>query len=296
MNILRSARSRHADAWPSLPPGRRIYAIGDIHGSATLLNRLIDRILADCIGRGEQHETLVILGDFIDRGAESAAIMQSLFAQRSSDNVVVLLGNHESALMSAYRGNRQAMAFWPKFGGAATLASFGANTAAVDRIDIEPAMILLRRSVPSGLIDWMAALPTSYRAGDYLFVHAGIRPRVALHRQKATDLFWIREPFLTSEHDHGVVVVHDHSPVPQVEFRTNKICVDTGAYDSGVLSAIGLEAGRRWVIEPDSQSSGVEVVDRPHPGHRGERDGAFDVRRATMLILLLPHNRLPQNS
>lgn len=234
---------------PRLPEGQRVYAIGDIHGSATLLTRLIDRIQEDAISRDRRKDTVIILGDFIDRGADSAAVLHSLFANRISESLVVLLGNHEATMISAYRGSRAALAFWLRIGGAATMASFGADVEEMRTGGIETAMIILRQSVPIDLVDWMDTLPTSHRAGDYLFVHAGIRPRINLSRQRTTDLIWIREEFLRSEEDHGVVVVHGHSQVEQVEFRNNRINVDTGAYQSGVLSAVGLEDAKRWVID-----------------------------------------------
>ena len=249
MTFWRSLSPGKQKTGPRLPGGRRIYAIGDIHGSAALFDRLIDRILADSIGRDGRRGTVVVLGDFIDRGTDSAAIIQSLFAQRASDNLVVLLGNHEAAMIAAYRGDRAALGFWLTFGGDATLASFGANVAGTDPADVEAMMGLLRRCVPFELVNWMETLPTSYRAGDYLFAHAGIRPGVSLSRQKTADLLWIRDEFLASDDDHGVVVVHGHSPIDQVEFRTNRIGVDTGAYKSGILSAVGLEADERWVID-----------------------------------------------
>lgn len=249
MNYLWKSSSNKPQSAPCPPEGRRIYAIGDIHGSATLLTRLIDRIRADAAARDARHETLIILGDFIDRGADSAAVMNGLFANRSSENLVVLLGNHESAMVSAYRGDRSALAFWLKFGGVETLASFGVDMAGMGAADIEAAMIRLRRSVPEHLIEWMETLPTSYRAGDYLFVHAGIRPRIRLARQKPADFLWIRDEFLASEDDHGVVVVHGHSQVERVQFKPNRISLDTGAYQSGVLSAVGLQDSERWVID-----------------------------------------------
>lgn len=249
MIFLRALSSEKAKTGPRLPDGRRIYAIGDIHGSAELFDRLIDRILADSIGRDGRQSTVVVLGDFIDRGPCSAAIVQSLIAQRSSENLVVLLGNHESAMIAAYRGDREALEFWLQFGGIETLASFGANVADIETPHIEAALGVLRRSIAVEMIDWMETLPTSYRAGDYLFVHAGIRPGVRLNRQKTADLLWIRDKFLDSQDDHGVVVVHGHSPVDEVDFRANRIGVDTGACKSGILSAVGLEAGEQWVID-----------------------------------------------
>ncbi len=152
-------------------------------------------------------------------------------------------------MISAYRGDQKALHFWLKFGGIATLRSFGVDIAAIDMDDAHGVMGMLHRHVPFEIINWMETLPTSYRAGDYLFVHAGIRPGIALNRQRPDDMLWIRNAFLDSEQDHGVIVVHGHSPTAQVEMRANRIGVDTGAYQSGILSAIGLEGDERWVID-----------------------------------------------
>lgn len=231
------------------PKGRRIYAIGDVHGSADLLNRLIDKILSDSAERERRQGTLVVLGDFIDRGSQSAEIVHGLYAQRESKNLIVLLGNHEAAMIAAYRGDRKALHFWLRFGGIDTLRSFGVDVAAIDMDDIHSVTGMLHRHIPFEIINWMETLPTSYRAGDYLFVHAGIRPGIRLRQQQTADMLWIRDVFLDSEEDHGVVVVHGHSPTARVDFRTNRIGVDTDAYESGILSAVGLEGEERWVID-----------------------------------------------
>ena len=249
MNLSQAFSLKNRQRPSSLPAGRRIYAIGDIHGSAQLMARLVDRILADAATRSKVRSTMVILGDFIDRGANSAAIVRSLYSQRSSDNLVVLLGNHESAMIAAYRGDEKALSFWLKFGGVDTLSRFGVDTREEDLSDIDVAMGLLRKSVPFELINWMENLPTSYRAGDYLFAHAGVRPGVKLNRQRPADLLWIRDEFLDSDDDHGAVVVHGHTPVEQVDFKPNRIGVDTGAYKTGILSALGLEGDDLWVVD-----------------------------------------------
>lgn len=249
MNRWRASLSGKLRGAPKIPQGRRIYAIGDVHGSARLFGDLIDRILADSARRGGRKGTLIVLGDFIDRGQDSATIVQGLYSQKDSENLIVLLGNHESAMVAAYRGDRKALSFWLSFGGFETLQSFGVDIAEQDRADIDLIMGLLRRHVPFHLINWMETLPTSYRAGDYMFAHAGIRPRVRLSRQHPADLLWIRDEFLESRDNYGVVVVHGHSPAEKVEFLANRIGVDTGAYKSGILSAIGLEGEERWVID-----------------------------------------------
>lgn len=233
---------------PRIPDGLRVYAVGDVHGQNALLHYLISKIADDAAGRPAKSERVIFLGDLIDRGPGSASILSSLYAYRFTQRIVVLLGNHEAAMLAAYDGNRNALKFWLKFGGVETLASFGLDVDSCDFSDLDATWGSLRRHVPLAIITWLRTLPTSVRIGDYLFVHAGIRPGIRLRQQKRSDLLWIRDEFLASEDDHGVIVVHGHSVSPQVEFRANRIGIDTGAYETGILSAIGIEGTGIWTI------------------------------------------------
>lgn len=234
---------------PRLPEGRRVYAVGDIHGEAGLFAALLARIEADMRQRTPMRTTLILLGDVVDRGARAIELLRGLHATIGPD-LVLLKGNHEAALIDVYRGDEEAMGFWIRFGGRATLAELGITVPASGRVD--PAQVLwqLRDALDPALIDWLDALPHSVTIGDYVFCHAGIRPGVPLRRQDPDDLLWIREPFLSSRAQHGKVVVHGHTTEPGGPvFRRNRIGVDTGAHEHGVLSAVGLEGGEQWAVQ-----------------------------------------------
>lgn len=248
------------------PANTRIYAIGDIHGRADLLQHLTDRISYDASLRPRVNEILIILGDFIDRGPGSASVIKALYAHRLSKQLVVLMGNHEAALVSAYNGDMNALKFWIEFGGEATLIDFGACRSNIRMANEYSILDLLHEHIPSDIIDWMSRLPVYYQSGDYVFVHAGIRPGIPLRRQKKSDLLWIRKDFLDDETDHGAVVVHGHTPSRTVVVKPNRIGVDTDAYQSDILSALVLQDERRWILdtsfdsETPSRSTGMELT------------------------------------
>ena len=230
---------------PSLPPGRRVYAIGDIHGEAELLTSLLRAIHEDALQRDPAMVTLVFLGDFIDRGKHSATLLK-VFSLISDDAVKVLKGNHEAALVDVYRGDEEALAFWLRFGGRPTLDGLGVSIAT----DMAETLARLRATLDERIIDWLDGLPHCWSLGDYYFTHAGIRPRVRLARQDPDDLLWIREPFLSSKRRHEKIIVHGHtvesgSPV----LGGNRIGIDTGAYENGCLTALGLEGSAQWLIQ-----------------------------------------------
>ena len=232
------------------------------HGRLDLFEKLINVIRRDVEALPSALTHLVILGDFINRGPSSNALMATF--QRAADwpNLVVLRGNHEDALIQAARGNRNAMSFWIKHGGRATLRSFGADVPR-SMSDPDDVQRLIERFIPVSTIMWLANRPLDFRLGDYYFVHAGIQPGIALDQQVASDKLWIREPFLSSEADHGVVVVHGHSAEPAgVQIRANRIGVDTGAWTTGDLSAIGLEGDQHWSLTARG-SPGPRKVARP---------------------------------
>jgi serine/threonine protein phosphatase 1 len=235
---------------PSTSPGERVYVIGDVHGEMGLLQKLLVAIEQDDVARkAVTKKRLIFLGDLIDRGAGSAQVVSLLVeAQRVSSELVVLMGNHEAAFLESIDGNAAAQRLWLEHGGSATLHSYGIETL---REEESPEQFArrLRASIPHEIIDWLGELPMTARSGDYFFCHAGVRPGTALNRQKPQDLLWIRHEFLDDQRDHGAVIVHGHSICgPEVEFHPNRINVDTGAYSTGILSALGLEDEERWVI------------------------------------------------
>jgi len=226
----------------------RIYAIGDIHGRLDLLRALLIAIEIDASARAPMPTRVVILGDFIDRGPDSMKLM-TIFAGMKSSRVVVLKGNHEAALVDALRGDHDAMDLWMAYGGDATLRSFGVTETEIDPDDSRALIELARKIIPRNLVEWLERLPVFYRRGPYYFVHAGVRPGVPLERQSVDDQLWIRDEFTQSTNDYGAVIVHGHSINENgVIFRANRIGVDTGAYRTEVLSAVGLEADNQWAV------------------------------------------------
>jgi serine/threonine protein phosphatase 1 len=248
---------------PRVPDGERIYAVGDIHGCLALLERLLAAIAANNASREPAKTTLVMLGDLIDRGPDSRGVVErALRLGNEFDDVIILRGNHEQFLLDALVQPQAVWDGWLSHGGRQTLASYGIP----ERFALsDPARLAqaLRREIPVGHLDLFEAMPLSWRRGDYFFAHAGVRPALALERQSPRDLLMIRGEFLESDADHGAVVVHGHSIGEQIEVRPNRIGLDTGAYRTGILSAIRLEgAEREFLTVSDPGGMGI---DEPAP-------------------------------
>lgn len=230
--------------------GRRAYAVGDIHGRLDLLDELLAKIERDLASsKRRTRANLIFLGDLIDRGPSSAQVVERLrtYAHRNVQPVF-LLGNHEEVLLRILDGDSSLIANWWKFGGKECLKSYGVHTPAFACMDTKTSLAAVRDAIPDSHVQFLRSFADTCRFGDYLFVHAGIRPGVELERQKQSDLRWIREPFLGDETDHGFVVVHGHTISTAVEERTNRIGIDTGAYRTGVLTALVIEGNRRRLL------------------------------------------------
>ncbi|MFQ5955692.1 MAG: metallophosphoesterase family protein [Kiloniellales bacterium] len=241
-----------------VPDDSRVYAVGDIHGRLDLLMAVEDLILEDAAKAPERRKVVVYLGDYVDRGPESRGVIEHLReAPLTGFERVYLIGNHES-MMLAFLEDLGAGPGWMWNGGDATLMSYGvaAPTAWTDRNQLEAAQDGLERALPQSHREFLAALVLSHREGDYLFVHAGIRPGVALDKQDPNDLVWIREEFLDSSADHGVMVVHGHTIREQPVRRPNRIGIDTGAYFTGRLTCLIL-AGDQVTLLQGSGRAGV---------------------------------------
>ena len=229
--------------------GRRAYVVGDIHGRIDLLDELLGKIERDLVGAKRSKTTLVFLGDLIDRGPGSAAVIERLRTYRHRGvQPVFLLGNHEEVLLRILDGESTLIADWWRFGGKECLQSYGVHSAAFACMDEKSALAAVRKAIPKTHVEFLRSFADTCRFEDYLFVHAGIRPGVELERQKQADLRWIREPFLTDETDHGFVVVHGHTISSYVEERPNRIGIDTGAYKSGVLTALVISGRERRLL------------------------------------------------
>lgn len=234
---------------PKGKAGARAYAIGDIHGRLDLLDILLRRVEEDIARRPPRRNFIVFLGDLVDRGPDSAAVVERLRTYRPSDaRPIFLAGNHEEVLLRLVAGERKILASWLKFGGAECARSYGLQPDSLRQLDEKAALELIRTKMPRAHVEFLESFGDTFRFGDYLFVHAGIRPGVAVEEQSRFDLRWIREPFLSDVKEHGFVVVHGHTIVERVEERPNRIAIDTGAYHSGVLTALAVEDGRRWYL------------------------------------------------
>ncbi|MGE0223817.1 MAG: metallophosphoesterase family protein [Acetobacteraceae bacterium] len=220
----------------SLPPGQRVYAIGDIHGCLDRLASLHEMIAEDLTSRPVDDAIVVHLGDYVDRGPESAQVIEWLEAGPPVPNatVVNLMGNHEQMMLAAIAiGDDDAAGHWLSNGGADSLLSWGVSRTIPHRE--------WAAHIPKQHLIFLRDLRVSHQIGPYLFVHAGIRPGVAIDRQTRQDMLWIREPFLSSKADHGVVVVHGHTPRQEPTVRPNRIGIDTGAVIGGALTCVVLE-------------------------------------------------------
>lgn len=237
---------------PSVPDGYRVYAIGDIHGRLDLLDGALARIEADIEARVPAQNILVFLGDLIDRGPSSAQVIERVRSYRRPGVLTVFLsGNHEEVLLRLLRGESGLLRDWLRFGGAECARSYGISPTVLRRMELIQAVAALRKAIPEPDRVFLQSFVDTFRIGSYLFVHAGLRPGVPLTDQTQADLRWIREPFLENDDDHGFIVVHGHTITEQIDVRANRIGLDTGAYRSGVLTAIGLEGRQRWFLQTE---------------------------------------------
>lgn len=247
---------------PEGKPGARAYAVGDIHGRLDLLDELLGAIEDDISAAPVGEVFLVFLGDLIDRGPDSAGVVQRLLDYRHPGvRSVFLGGNHEEVLLNVLEGAPGVVEDWLRFGGAECVRSYGVDVAALKRLDESKAAILLRDAIPPSHVKFVAEMGDTFRFGDYLLVHAGIRPGVPLDEQTRRDLRWIREPFLSDECNHDMIVVHGHTVTDQVDERENRIGIDTGAVYTGRLTALVLEGSTRRYIVTEAKSGAKSSMD-----------------------------------
>jgi serine/threonine protein phosphatase 1 len=234
-----------------VPDGMRVYAIGDIHGRNDLLQSLLAQIEADDAARGLADTQIVFLGDLVDRGPDSAGVIDTAMALRASGrNVRFLLGNHEEVFLTVcHKRDTKTLRFFLKIGGDATLQSYPITRSEYMALDLVELADRLPTLVPESHLTFLQSFEDQIVIGDYAFVHAGIRPGVALSEQKRSDMRWIREEFTEHRGDLEKVVVFGHTIYDDIEERGSRIGIDTGAYKSGTLTAIGLEGAERWYLQ-----------------------------------------------
>ncbi len=244
---LFSSRDRGERGAPATPRGTRIYAIGDIHGRDDLLERLTLLVHEDAYRRQAPRNVVVYLGDYVDRGRQSRAVIERLLrAPLPGFDSVHLKGNHED-IMLRFLDDISVGPSWFTFGGRETLESYGIDPplphATAD--ELLRAQEQLRRNLPREHLDFLRRLRLMHEEGDYVFVHAGVKPGVPLAAQREEDMLWIRDEFLLSQSSFGRIVVHGHTITRDPDVRQNRIGIDTGAFASGRLTALVAE-GTEW--------------------------------------------------
>jgi serine/threonine protein phosphatase 1 len=225
-------RPQPAKPLPAIPPGQRVYAIGDIHGRRDLFDALVAAIEADDSSRLAAETTIILLGDLIDRGPESARVIQAARDLAARRRVRILCGNHEELFLRCFE----------------EIMSYPLDAARWKAATMQEAQAMLPGIIPPADLEFIRSFEDRIAIGDYCFVHAGIDPGAALADQKLNDLRWIREPFLSHQGDYPFVVVHGHTITDEPVIRSNRIGIDTGAYRSGRLTALALEGDARWLL------------------------------------------------
>jgi len=230
-----------------VPEGELVYAVGDIHGRSDHLATLLRQIEADAARQDAANTTLIFVGDYVDRGPDSRGVVEILLnALPEGFSVHFLKGNHEQLLLD-FLDDAGRLRHWRVNGGDATMASYGVDVDQLDRAGAPPDTWreAFMDKLPPAHFDFFRHLGLQVPLGDYLFVHAGVRPGVPLHAQDDMDLLWIRDAFLDETEPFGKVVVHGHTPVSEPDVRSNRIGIDTGAVFSGRLTALRLKNGER---------------------------------------------------
>ena len=226
---------------PSVPAGRRVYAIGDVHGRADLLSEILARIDDDLKARPAVDTVEVFLGDYIDRGPSSREVVNLLIARRREHDTIFLKGNHEDYALK-FLSDPTILSKWKRIGGLDTILSYGlAPTHGDDPQSQHQIAAEFSQAMPDSHRRFFKGLALSFTCGDFFFAHAGVRPGVPLRVQFQRDLLWIRDDFLLHEEDFGKVIVHGHTPARKPDIRPNRINIDTGAYATGRLTCLVLE-------------------------------------------------------
>lgn len=240
----------------TMPEGVRVYAVGDIHGRGKLLAKMLAAIERDARAHPTQKIVQVFLGDYIDRGLESKEVINLLLAPPPAGHErICLMGNHEAALLQ-FLDNPSVLREWANFGGYATLASYG--------IAIPDSMLperlaqvrdAFRKNLSPAHETFIRNLQLSYHVGDYLFVHAGIKPSVPLAKQTRDDMLWIRDPFLKHKGFFEYYIVHGHTPVPTPEIYTNRANIDVSAAAKNSLCCMVVEGSAPHRVIPVSDEN-----------------------------------------
>ena len=247
---------------PSVPAGERYYVIGDVHGRRDLFAKLIEAIDEDDRQAGVAATTVVLLGDLVDRGPDSAGVIADAIDWQERRTVRCLAGNHEEMFLDSFT-DTDVLRHFVKHGGRETIMSYGVERKRYNALSLDELQETMNEVVPQQHRDFLESFEEMIIAGDYAFVHAGIDPKRAIDEQKRKDLLWIRDRFLSHEGALSHVVVHGHTIFDEVVDHGNRIGIDTGAYRSGKLTALVLEGDlRRYIQTVDNGDHlSIEKVD-----------------------------------
>ena len=242
-----------------IPPGERVYAVGDIHGRLDLFSALADAINDDDSRAGKARTTVILLGDLVDRGPASAQVIDFARRWQEQRKVRILTGNHEEMFLRSF-DDLEMFRHFLRHGGRETIMSYGVPRRDFVAADLQEAQAIMRRAVPEADRAFLEGFEDMISIGDYLFVHAGIDPGVPLGEQRRQDLRWIREPFLSHGEPHELMIVHGHTIREEPDECSNRIGIDTGAFMSGRLTALMLEGASRRFIEAAEQDDASVAV------------------------------------
>ena len=262
LKALRQIFVRESEApGAAVPRGQRVYAVGDIHGRLDLFDAMIEAIEADDDASPPAETTIVLLGDLVDRGPDSAGVVARAREWQQRRKVRILAGNHEEMFLSSF-DDADVLRHFLRFGGKETVLSYGLDREAYNAAEIEEVQAMMQAAVPRADREFLQSFEDMIAIGDYLFVHAGIAPDVPFEEQRRKDLRWIREPFLSHPEPYGAVVVHGHTISDEPVDRGNRIGIDTGAYSSGRLTALVLEGDTRRYIEAIEEDGTITAAPR----------------------------------
>lgn len=248
--LKKRSRPNHRLALASVPEGKRIYAIGDVHGRNDLLQLLLHQILADNASLPPADCEIIFLGDLIDRGPESAQVIDTVIQLKQRfPSVRCLMGNHEEIYLAAATGDVKSVRFFCRIGGRETILSYNITLREYNELDIDSLAARLPSLFPQEHIDFVKSFEEQIIIGDYAFVHAGIKPGISLAEQQPKHLRWIREDFIDDDSDHEKIIVFGHTISENVVEMHNRIGIDTGAYESGKLTALVLEGSERRYLD-----------------------------------------------
>jgi serine/threonine protein phosphatase 1 len=242
--------SRRARLVLSLADFSAIYAIGDVHGCIGLLRSAYDHILQDMPAMPGR-KLVVFLGDYVDRGPDSKAVLEFLCQPSLGDiDHICLCGNHDAEFLR-FLHNPKANLSWLGFGGMETLRSYGIDAKHILKSGGGPDALdrTVRQAIPADHVHLLACLPTMLEVGNLVFVHAGVRPGIPLAEQTDQDLMWIRDPFLHDGPKLPLLVVHGHTVSPQPVFGTRRVGIDTGAFATGRLTVLKLSQGKADILQ-----------------------------------------------